>query len=230
VPGLTGGHGFPWSKVQPRTTSGGPRARAAIFPDRGATGPIPGCRRGPGVSGAGTPRAASPRLWSCPHRWPVRSDQRVVGAIKMGPSTVWPVATLVMEHVITRRSGICPWKRPWGDTTTGVPMLPTVAKRPGGDVTRNGGRLGQLIRKVSVEFCGVLRCPGRGGCPGTCQRGYDGRRQGDYDAPHVSLPFVECGRLDRRAWTSQKAHTSRMRSCRFLTWPFGPGHRRVCLM
>jgi hypothetical protein len=72
----------------------------------------------------------------------------------MGPSTVSPVETLVIEHVITKFSGICPWKRPWGATTTGVPT-PTVAKRPGGDVTRNGVIFGQLIRNVYVEFCGV---------------------------------------------------------------------------
>lgn len=82
----------------------------------------------------------------------------------MGPSTVWPVATLVTEQVISRSSGICPWKKPWGATTTGVPM-PTVAKRPGGDVTRNGARLGQLIRKVSVESCGVCDAPAGAAVP-----------------------------------------------------------------
>jgi len=71
----------------------------------------------------------------------------------MGPSTVTPVATLVIEQVITRSSGIRPWKRPIGATTTGVPTA--TAEGPDGDVARNGSISGQLMRKVYVEFCEV---------------------------------------------------------------------------
>lgn len=223
-PGLTGGHGFPWWKVLTRNDLWKSRARAAIFPDRCTAGPMPGCRRGPGVSESGTlPRAASlrPRSSSCPHRRPVWSAG-------WGGKQDGPLHGLASRDI--------------GDGAGHQQVLghPPVEEALGCHNDRGSyadccektwwrcykerGQIGAVDKEGKRGVLRGLRCAGWGGCPGTCQHGDDGRRQGDYDAPHVSLLFVDCGRLDRHAWTSQKGHTPRMRSYRFLTLAlWGPG-------